>query len=61
MAQLFRFWCIPNLIIKEGKFAGLRGIIINITELKQVEQALRESEGRFKNMFERHSSVYDAY
>ncbi|NTW25845.1 MAG: PAS domain S-box protein, partial [Lentimicrobium sp.] len=46
-----------NLIIKEGKFVGLRGIIVNINELKQAEQALRESEGRFKNMFERHSSV----
>lgn len=37
-----------NPIIKEGKPVGLRGIIVDITELKQAEQALRESEERFK-------------
>jgi PAS domain S-box-containing protein len=46
-----------NRIIRENKPVGLRGIIININDLKQAEQALKESEARFKNMFEGHSSI----
>ncbi|NTW24892.1 MAG: PAS domain S-box protein, partial [Lentimicrobium sp.] len=33
-----------NLIIKDGKFIGLRGIIVNITELKQIEQELTKAK-----------------
>ncbi len=43
-------------IVRNGKTL-LAGYTIDITERKQTEQALRESETRFKNMFERHSSI----
>jgi len=33
----------PNLIVREGKPVGIRGIAIDITERKQAENALRES------------------
>jgi PAS domain S-box-containing protein len=31
-------------VMQEGKYAGLRGIIVDLTELKQAQNALRESE-----------------
>ncbi len=46
-----------NPIVSDGKPVGLRGIIVDITERKRAEETLRESEERFKNMFERHSSI----
>jgi len=41
-----------NQIIKEGKPVGLRGIIININELKQSEEALKKSEERYRFLLE---------
>jgi len=41
-----------NPIIKEGKPVGLRGIIVNIDELKQTEQALKKSEERYRSLLE---------
>jgi PAS domain S-box-containing protein len=35
-------------IQKEGKFVGARGIVIDITERKQMEEALRESEEKLQ-------------
>jgi len=35
----------------------ITGLVIDITERKQAEEALLESEARFKNLFEKHSSV----
>jgi PAS domain S-box-containing protein len=40
-------------IMREGKTAGLRGIAIDITELKRTEQKLRDSEERFRGIAER--------
>jgi PAS domain S-box-containing protein len=37
-----------NLILKDNKPAGLRGIIIDISERKQVEERLHESELRYR-------------
>jgi PAS domain S-box-containing protein len=47
----------PSPIVVNGRITGLRGIIINITEHKRVEEALRESEERFRGMAERSSDL----
>jgi PAS domain S-box-containing protein len=41
-----------NPIFRDGKPAGLRGIVINITERKQAEEALQDSEEKLKSIFE---------
>ena len=41
-----------NAIVREGKTAGLRGIVIDVTERKKVEESLRESEEKFRNLAE---------
>jgi len=37
-------------IIRDGNFAGLRGIIVDITDQKQTESALSQSEARFQTL-----------
>jgi PAS domain S-box-containing protein len=37
-------------IIREGQVAGVRGIVVDISDLKRTEQALRESERRFRTL-----------
>jgi len=39
-------------ILREGKTEGLRSIIIDISERKKSEEALRESEQRYRGLFE---------
>ena len=39
-------------IIHKNKPAGLRGIVIDITERKKTERALRESEEKYRNLFD---------
>jgi PAS domain S-box-containing protein len=42
---------------RNEKISGVLGISTNITQIKNKEFELKESEARFKNMFEKHSSV----
>ena len=45
------------LVDEHNHITRILSVVENITESKQTEKALKESEERFKNMFERHSSV----
>lgn len=39
-------------ITREGRLAGIRGIVVDITELKKAEAALRESEQNYREIFD---------
>ena len=39
-------------IVRNGEVVGLRGVLTDISENKRVEEALRESEARYRNLFE---------
>ena len=39
------------VVLRDGKPAGLRGIIIDITERKKMEEALKESEANYRQLF----------
>ncbi|MDH5769092.1 MAG: PAS domain S-box protein, partial [Nitrospirota bacterium] len=39
-------------VYKEGRATGLRGVLIDITERKRIEEALKESESRFRSLFD---------
>ena len=43
-------------IIRDGKPVGVRGIVLDITDRKQVEEELRESEEKFHKAFHRNPS-----
>ena len=41
-----------NCILKDNKPVGIRGIIIDITERKEAEKALKQSEKDYRNLFD---------
>ena len=41
-----------NLIIKNGKPIGLRGVVVDITEQKSAEEKIRESEEKYRDLME---------
>ncbi|MCG6881081.1 MAG: PAS domain S-box protein [Deltaproteobacteria bacterium] len=47
-----------NRLIHEGKFRGYRGIVIDLTQTKKAAEALRESEEKYRRIFE---NIQDAY
>lgn len=48
------FWLndIVNVVVEEGKPSLLRGVMFNITKQKQIEEALRESEEKYRKLVE---------
>jgi len=42
-----------NPVIKEGKKMGFRGIVVDITDQKRAEKAIRESEEKYRMIFEK--------
>ncbi|HMK52893.1 MAG TPA: PAS domain S-box protein, partial [Thermodesulfobacteriota bacterium] len=48
----FPVWASPNLIIRDDKPVGIRGIVIDIRERKQAEEALRVSEEKYRLLVE---------
>lgn len=49
----FKIQGYSSVILKNNKPVGLRGIAIDISELKKTEELLKESEIRYRNLFEK--------
>ena len=48
-------------IVDKDRPIGLRGIVIDITERKKAEEALKESEEKFQNMIEQSPVIFEIY
>jgi PAS domain S-box-containing protein len=46
-----------NPVVHGGQVVGLEGFLIDITERKRADQALRESEARFRELFENANDI----
>jgi PAS domain S-box-containing protein len=47
----------PTPIIVDGRITGVRGVVVDLTKRKRLEEALRDSEERFRGMTERSSDL----
>ncbi len=45
-------------IVRSGRIVGLRGVVVDISDRKRSEEALRESEERFRNIVEKGADMF---
>jgi len=46
-----------NLILKDNKPFGIRGVVVDLTERKKAEQALKESEEKFRSFIDKNKAI----
>ena len=51
-------FCKATLLNQDGSLGGLIGSLFDITDLKEVEERLRESEARYRRIFENIQDIY---
>ncbi len=46
-----------NLILKDNKPVGIRGVVVDLTERKKTEEALKESEEKFRSFIDKNKAI----